>query len=226
MSGGSFRKRLPDGTIVISSYLDPGETEVEEPVYHPGQSGNHNGPTVDALVTVLKTSDYTAHVGAFVLVDASSGPVTITLPSAVHNGSEVGVKKVDASTNRVTIQPQGSVTIDDDSEAILITKNAGATFLFDGTEWVIQSLTGVVSSEDPGSIYIPPDYGGSSSSAGPDNWNADDWAYFITQDHTRDPHSNGQPRFTGNGPPPVTITGAVTNDVYLDLSNGKLYKMT
>jgi hypothetical protein len=42
MAGGSFRKRLPDGSIVISSYLDPGEVEAEEPVYHSGQSP-HNG---------------------------------------------------------------------------------------------------------------------------------------------------------------------------------------
>jgi hypothetical protein len=36
----------------------------------------------------------------------------------------------------------------------------------------------------------------------------------------------GQPRFTGQGPPPVYIPGAVLGDLYLNTLTGDLYKLT
>lgn len=49
----------------------------------------------------------------FVRVDATSAPVTITLPSALDRGGrQIGVKKVDASANAVTVARSGSDTID------------------------------------------------------------------------------------------------------------------
>lgn len=61
--------------------------------------------------TGVKTSSYTAVAGDLVLVDASGGLVTITLPSASPAGQVVGIKKVDTSTNLAVLQRAGSDTI-------------------------------------------------------------------------------------------------------------------
>lgn len=59
------------------------------------------------IVTATKTAAYTANPGEFVPVDASAGPVTITLPTVAAaqaaTGGGVAVKKIDNSTNAVTI---------------------------------------------------------------------------------------------------------------------------
>lgn len=55
-------------------------------------------------VTDVKTTDYTAKLGEIVLVDPTSGPLSITMPSAVGAGGQiVGVKNHSASANTVTV---------------------------------------------------------------------------------------------------------------------------
>lgn len=38
--------------------------------------------------------------------------------------------------------------------------------------------------------------------------------------------TDGQPRFAGVGPPPITIVGARPSDYYLDVTTGDLYQLT
>jgi len=85
---------------------------------------------------VSKSSDYTASNNEFVLVDASGGAVTITLPSP-SSGGKVGVKKTDSSTNTVTISPSGSETIDGASSLTIDTQYQSYTLISDGTNWYI-----------------------------------------------------------------------------------------
>ena len=59
--------------------------------------------------TATKTANYTAVVGELVMVDSTSGNITITLPAAA-SGAVVGVKKLVAA-NVVTITRAGSDTI-------------------------------------------------------------------------------------------------------------------
>lgn len=61
-------------------------------------------------ITSTKTGAYTAAAGEMVMVDATAGPITITLPAAVF-GTRISVKKLDASANVVTIAAAGSDTI-------------------------------------------------------------------------------------------------------------------
>lgn len=59
--------------------------------------------------TAVKTSGYTAVVGDFVPVDTTSGSVTITLPTAPADKSQIAVKQViRGGTNTVTIAAGGS----------------------------------------------------------------------------------------------------------------------
>ena len=51
----------------------------------------------------VKTANYTASVGQLVPVDATSAAVTVTLPTAPADQSQVVVKKVDSGANAVTV---------------------------------------------------------------------------------------------------------------------------
>jgi hypothetical protein len=58
--------------------------------------------------TTSKTSNYTVTDSEMVvLVDATSGPVTITIPS-LYAGGNLIIKKIDATANAVIIDPEGS----------------------------------------------------------------------------------------------------------------------
>jgi len=87
--------------------------------------------------TVTKvTANYTASDGEIVLVDASGGAVTVTLPTP-SNGARVRVKKIDASTNTVTVSPSGTETIDGASSHTISQKNEAYEYVSDGTDWLI-----------------------------------------------------------------------------------------
>jgi hypothetical protein len=74
--------------------------------------------------------------GVLVLVDATSGPVTIDLYTAVGNsGRLVTVKKSDASTNVVTVDPNGAETIDGAATVGLPGQYATLTIQADGSNW-------------------------------------------------------------------------------------------
>lgn len=71
---------------------------------------------------------------AIVIADATSGALTVTLPP-VEEGLKVVVKKVDSSVNDVTVDGDGSDTIDGGTTQVL--SNQYDTFLIvsDGTTW-------------------------------------------------------------------------------------------
>lgn len=56
----------------------------------------------------VKTTTYTAAVGELVPCDATSAAFTVTLPPAPADKSQIMVKKVDASTNYVTVSCGGT----------------------------------------------------------------------------------------------------------------------
>lgn len=92
-------------------------------------SGSFDRPIVTvATNTMLTVSHYT------VLVDASGGDVTITLPSASSAANRIyNVKKIDASANDVIF----SGTIDDDASKRIGSRYTSLTIQSDGTSWWI-----------------------------------------------------------------------------------------
>ena len=86
---------------------------------------------------VLKkvTSDYTANSNEFLLVDASNGSVTITLPSPSAN-ARVAVKKIDNTSNEVVVDA-GTSKIDGASTFTLRTQYEAYEFYCDGNEWFV-----------------------------------------------------------------------------------------
>jgi len=85
------------------------------------------------VVTV--TSNYNANYGDIVLVDASSGAVTVTLPSPKANAI-INIKKIDSSTNVVTIDGNGA-NIDGQASIQITTQYESYTLVSDGSNWWI-----------------------------------------------------------------------------------------
>lgn len=84
------------------------------------------------------TADHTASPQEIVLADASGGPITVTLPSP-EAAAVVTVKKVDTSSNGVTIARPGSQNIDGDAADRTITaEDVAREITSDGANyWII-----------------------------------------------------------------------------------------
>lgn len=87
---------------------------------------------------VSKTASYTAADETVILVDASGGPRTITLPQAsTVTGRTYYIKKTDSSANVVTIDGYSSETIDDTITKSLSSQYACMQIVCDGSAWYI-----------------------------------------------------------------------------------------
>ena len=84
---------------------------------------------VTANTTALQT-DFT------ILVDATSGNVTITLPAA-QTGLTLNCKKTDISSNEMIVDADGTETIDGELTQSTITQYASITVQSDGSNWFI-----------------------------------------------------------------------------------------
>lgn len=83
------------------------------------------------------SSDYSVGNESFIIVDAGSGDVTITLPSIVA-GRVVAIKKIDPSSNTVTVETAESETIDGGSNVIITTQWTSITFQAISGNWFIK----------------------------------------------------------------------------------------
>jgi hypothetical protein len=71
-----------------------------------------------------------------VLLDANATPIQVDLPpAAAHVGGQYFIKKVDASSNNVTIQPNGLELVDGASSDVLTTQYQSSTIVSDGSGW-------------------------------------------------------------------------------------------
>ena len=98
-----------------------------------------SAPMVARLNVVSKSANYTATTSDFaILVDASGGAITITLPTAVGNtGRMYNIKKTDSSTNAVIIDGNGAETIDGDVTKTITDQYVSLTIISDGNNWSI-----------------------------------------------------------------------------------------
>lgn len=89
-----------------------------------------------------KTANYTvvaADKGALILCDATGGPFTVTLPAAAAAGAgfEIAIKKTDSSINAVTVDGDGSETIDGATTFVLDEQYEEVTIRSDGAGWAV-----------------------------------------------------------------------------------------
>jgi hypothetical protein len=73
------------------------------------------------------------------LVDATAGNLTQTLPDAVlYEGKKYYIKKIDVSTNTVTIDGNGAQTIDSSLTAVITTQYEAIMIVaFGGSWWIL-----------------------------------------------------------------------------------------
>lgn len=93
------------------------------------------------FATLSKTTTYTvttADVGKLIKGDATSGAFSITLPAATSagDGFEVTIQKIDATTNAVTVDGDGTETINGAATLALSTQWWGAQLRCDGSNWI------------------------------------------------------------------------------------------
>lgn len=79
---------------------------------------------------------YITASGELVLVDATAGATTITLPATPLTGAGIIVKKIDASGNAVTLDGNGTI-IDGAATQVLAAQWNAATMLYTGAVWAI-----------------------------------------------------------------------------------------
>lgn len=95
------------GTITLTGLYTPANVSVNAPTGLKIIDGQQGYP----VKTV--TSNYTVNVvDNTILVNAASGPITVTLISAAWTPNSYTVKKTDTSANAVTVAAQGGQTID------------------------------------------------------------------------------------------------------------------
>ena len=85
------------------------------------------------------STNYTAVDADALLVDATAGAITITLPEA-SLAARIIVKKIDASVNAVTVSTPGSETIDGSPSLTLSSQNEAYSLISDDTDWYTSSL--------------------------------------------------------------------------------------
>lgn len=73
--------------------------------------------------------------GIFILCDCTSNAITVNLPTAVGNKSVISIKKIDSSTNTVTIDPFSTQTVDGSTTALLQVQNVAITLVSDNSNW-------------------------------------------------------------------------------------------
>lgn len=97
--------------------------------------------TPERLVVFSPGSDYTALLSEDVLLaNATLGPMTINLPTAVGNkGKRFYIKKIAPAdpADTVTIDPYGSEEVDDGATAVIDVQYTSLTLVSDGANWWI-----------------------------------------------------------------------------------------
>ena len=96
-------------------------------------------PTPLLVVTAITFGDTPYSVVAadeLIVVNATGGAVTVTLPAAASsNGRQIRVKKTDSSANSVTVDGNGAETIDGSANVQLLAQHEVVLLVCDGTEW-------------------------------------------------------------------------------------------
>jgi hypothetical protein len=90
-------------------------------------------------ITAVKTGAYTTDYGEVVRCDPTGGGFTVTLPSAAAAGAagrQIIVKNASSSTNTITVDGDGSETIDGSSTKTIATAYGTMNLVSDGANWL------------------------------------------------------------------------------------------
>jgi hypothetical protein len=94
------------------------------------------GSKAPRLTIRLVTGATAVNVGELLEVDATTAAVTVEPPGNPQPGDEVAIVKVDASANSVFFD----AAVDSDASAEIVGRWSGATFVFDGSLWLVRAV--------------------------------------------------------------------------------------
>jgi hypothetical protein len=101
-----FFQRTPWAEITVVDGTR--DVDLDDYMAELGYVPDTTGPTV-----VVSAGPYVVGTEQVVLVDASGGPITVTMPLTTDRlGNDIQVQKIDSSTNAVTVTRAGAETID------------------------------------------------------------------------------------------------------------------
>lgn len=95
----------------------------------------------DLTITTASSATYSATTyNTIYIIDSSSNAVEVDLPTASGNaGKTIDVLAKTGATNEVTVDPNGSETINGSSASYILNQNyTNLTLVSDGTNWVIR----------------------------------------------------------------------------------------
>jgi len=122
-----------DGSLFTIHNL-PGRVGIATPFPN---SVLHVSGAISTQVTAVSSNITLTQSHSVVLVSASGGAVTITLPSAVGiAGRQYVIKKDDVTANTVTVDPAGTETIEGVATASLPSQWHWIVIISDGTNWI------------------------------------------------------------------------------------------
>lgn len=125
---------MDEGTALTGratvDFVGPGVTATDDAV------GDKTVITVPGAGGAVRSeaADATAANGEVLFVDATTVPITVTLP-APTSGHTVRVKKTDATANAVTVAGAGTDVIDDEATFTLANQYDAIQVVGDGTKW-------------------------------------------------------------------------------------------
>lgn len=131
---GTTQVEIDDGTLypTTNNDIDIGTSSLKFKNYY-GVGGATWGLTSISTTTTLTANHYT------VLCDATAGAMDVDLPAAAsHAGRIYIIKKIDASANAVSVDPNGAELIDGSGTSYdLSTQWQSVTIQSNGTSWFI-----------------------------------------------------------------------------------------
>jgi len=111
------------------------DVDLDDYMEQQGYLPDTTGPTV-----VITSGPYSVGTEQVVLVDATTGPITVTMPlTADRLGNDIQVQKIDSSANTVTVSRTGGETIDGAITQVLALEGDALWLVADPTnsEWQI-----------------------------------------------------------------------------------------
>lgn len=138
VDGSKYTNRTTISSFVTNKFL-PTEFRIGETSNAVAPNQNQVIEYVNKRPTSTKTANYTVTPNDYTIrVDATSGTRIITLPNAnTMTGQILNIKKVDISTNIVTVTANGTQKIDDLTTKIITDPYANLQLQSYGTGWDI-----------------------------------------------------------------------------------------